>query len=55
VYGFQPNDPATALTKIGASAETRQRLADLPALREHLREDAKVAMDFAAVAAKVRW
>jgi len=30
-------------------------LADLPALREHLRKDTKVAIDFAAAAAKRRY
>ncbi|KAK4158829.1 hypothetical protein QBC43DRAFT_195406, partial [Cladorrhinum sp. PSN259] len=49
MYGFKPNRPLEALIKPAADCE------DVPVLREHLRQDAQLAMDFTAAAAKRRY
>jgi hypothetical protein len=50
LYGFQPADPLQALSK---PSETEAK--DIPVLRDYLRQDAELAMDFAAARAKRRY
>jgi hypothetical protein len=50
LYGFQPAGPLQALSKL---AETEAK--DIPVLRDYLRQDAQLAMDFAAARAKRRY